>query len=218
MNMETEGVSKFTLQFFEQDCIDRAMIGEVEAWRSILYRLGLIGRSEERYEGAGYGNISVRVGGGGNTGFLVSGTQTGGLPALAAKHYAMVTDWDLAGNRVSARGLTRPSSEALTHGQLYRLDGEVQCVVHAHCPEIWLQAERLQLPSTDPAASYGTPELAREVRRIFVDCRRAGQYLLVMGGHLDGVVSFGKTPARAVGVMIETLARALAHSGAGDGS
>ena len=218
MNRPEEGVSKFTLQFAEQDCIDNAMVAEVEAWRNILYRLRLIGQSPERYEGAGYGNISVRIGGGDNVGFLVSGTQTGGLPILSAKHYAVVTDWDPAGNRVSARGLSRPSSEALTHGQLYRFDEQVQCVVHAHCPEIWLQADQLQLPCTDPAALYGTPEMAGEVRRIFADCRRSGQRLLVMGGHRDGVVSFGEDPAQAVGVMIETLALALAQSGAEDGA
>lgn len=214
MSTQAEGVSKFTLRFHEQECIDGAMIGEVEAWRKILYRLGLIGRSAERYEGAGYGNISVRLGGS-TAGFLVSGTQTGGLPVLAAKHYALVTDWDPESNKVSARGLTRPSSEALTHGQLYRLDETVGCVVHAHCPEIWHQADRLQLPSTDSAALYGTPEMACEVRRVFAVCRRAGHRLLIMGGHRDGVVSFGDNPARAAGVMIETLALAL--GGAEDG-
>lgn len=217
MSTTAEGVSKFTLQFVEQECIDDAMIREVEAWRQILWRLGLIGRSPERYDGAGYGNISVRISGDNFTGFLVSGTQTGGLPTLSAKHYALVTDWDPAGNRVIARGLTRPSSEALTHGQLYGLDDAVQCVVHAHCPEIWLQADRLQLPCTDPAALYGTPEMAREVRRIFGDCRRSGQRLLVMGGHLDGVISFGENPAGAVGVMIEMLALSLAQGGPEDG-
>jgi ribulose-5-phosphate 4-epimerase/fuculose-1-phosphate aldolase len=217
MSTTAEGVSKFTLQFDEQDCVDNAMIRNVEAWRQILWRLGLIGRSPERYDGAGYGNISARFSGDNSAGFLVSGTQTGGLPILSAKHYAVVTGWDPAGNTVTARGLTDPSSEALTHGQLYDLDDAVQCVVHAHCPEIWLQADRLQLPTTDPAALYGTPEMAREVRRVFADCRRSGQRLLVMGGHLDGVISFGENPARAVGAMIEMLALSLAQGGPEDG-
>jgi len=211
MAIPTEGVSKFTLQFHEHQCVDETMISEVEAWRQILWRLGLIGRSPERYQGAGYGNISVRLGGGSSARLLVSGTQTGGLPALSAKHYATVSDWDVEGNTVTARGQTEPSSEALTHGQLYRLDTSVQCVVHAHCPEIWQQADRLRLPCTDPAALYGTPEMAREVRRVFADCRLSGHRLLVMGGHLDGVIAFGESPARAAGVTVETLALALAQ-------
>lgn len=210
MTIRQEGVSKFALHYVEKSCLTGAMIAEIESWRAILHRLRLIGRSADRYGGHGYGNISIRQQIGDTESFIISGTQTGGLPVLSAEHYALVTDCDPTENVITAHGTIKPSSEALTHGQLYRLDGEVRCVVHGHCPEIWQRAAELRLPATSAGALYGTPEMAQEVERMFSTCRGGDGRVIVMGGHLDGVISFGQSPAQAVMPMIDALARALA--------
>lgn len=206
-----EGVSKFQVSFEQRDdCPSADAIREIESWRRILHRLQLIGQSADRYGGYGYGNISGRYRRDGIDGFVITGTQTGGHPALAAKHYALVTGWDPAANSVAAQGAVPPSSEALTHGQIYRLDPEVQCVVHGHCPEIWERSDELGLLTTVPEALYGTVAMATEVERLFYAAQAAGSRVLVMGGHRDGVLSYGASPRQATVALVETLALALA--------
>lgn len=206
-----EGVIKFRLDFREEECVTTAMTGELNGWRHVLHRLGLIGEDPGRYLGLAFGNISCRCSTPAGS-FLISGTQTGKAPFLTSSDYALVTDCDPSSNAISARGLTRPSSEAMTHGQLYLLDETIGGVVHAHSPEIWTRAEDLRLPLTPRDAAYGTMEMAQAVEQLVLAGVVREQRLFVMGGHEDGVVSFGRDLAEACGVMIVAFARAVRQS------
>ncbi|HEY8553409.1 MAG TPA: class II aldolase/adducin family protein [Burkholderiales bacterium] len=207
-----EGVIKFDLAFTPDAALPEAELRELIAWRTILWRLGLIGRDPARYGGAGFGNVSRRLPRPADARapwFAISGTQTGALPALAPRHFAIVTACDPERNRVEARGPIAPSSESLTHGMLYRLDPAVAFVLHVHAPEIWRAAAALGLPRTAPEAAYGTPAMAREIERLM----RAGAFdrepVLVMGGHEDGVIAFGPSADAAGLALLATLAAAL---------
>ena len=48
-----------------------------------------------------------------------------------------------------------------------------------------------RVPTTSRTVSYGTPEMAREFRRLYEETDFAGQGVAVMGGHEEGIVSFG---------------------------
>jgi len=206
---KTEGVVKYHLDFTRAG-IDPAGIEEINAWRKIMYRLGLIGRDPDRYGGFGYGNISTRlVDEVPQPVFVISGTQTGHLAALGPEHYAIVASCDPQQNTIVARGPIKPSSEALTHHSVYLSDASVGCVIHAHCPEIWRAAQALDIPATPESAAYGTPEMATEIERLFTDTDVHQKGLLAMGGHTDGVVACGRTPREAGTAMIACLARAL---------
>ena len=213
--METrEGVIKFRLDFTKESCLGEEAVAGITGWRHVLHRLQLIGRSPGRYLGYGFGNISVRAAASPGA-FIISGTQTGDTPYLHAPDYALVTSCDPMTNSVSARGECRPSSEALTHGQLYQLDRDVGSVVHVHCPEIWRQAERLGLPLTGGDAAYGTPEMAREVEKLFGTPAAYEKKIFVLAGHEDGVVSFGGNVAEACTVMIAAFAAACSLPASG---
>lgn len=213
--METrEGVVKFRLSFSRESCLGAETIAGMNGWRHVLYRLRLIGRSPGRYLGYGFGNISIRSADPPG-GFIISGTQTGGKAFLEASDYALVTVCDPLTNSISARGESKPSSEALTHGQLYQLDMDIGSVVHVHCPEIWQRAEALHLPRTNSNAAYGTPQMALEVERLFGTPAVHEHKIIALAGHEDGVVSFGRTVAEACTIMIETLAAACALPGNG---
>ena len=71
-----------------------------------------------------------------------------------------------------------------------------------------LNAEALSLPTTDRAVEYGTPEMAREMRRLYQSTALADKRVLAMGGHEDGVVSFGATLEETGAALVSTLARA----------
>jgi len=194
--METEGVTKFQLEFEAGHPLDDELLRELSAWRRRLYDAGLIHRHPQRYGGLGYGNISRKLSPfdaalGGR--FAVSGTQTSHLADLTADHYAIVLESHPRENRIVATGPIHPSSEAMTHGMIYSLRPAVQYVLHVHSPAIWKNARRLALPVTDPSAAYGTPEMTREVERLFTAASFAQKGLFLMGGHEDGVVSFGST-------------------------
>jgi len=205
-----EGVIKFDLAFRPGPAPAAAMLSELEAWRRILRRLGLLGQDPARYDGLGFGNLSCRA----MTvplrnDFIISGTQTGGLERLTPAHYVAVTACDPLRNRIEASGSIHPSSEALSHGVLYQADARIDWVMHLHSPEIFAARTRLGLPVTAPEAPYGSPAMATEIGRL---CSVAGwPGLLVMGGHEDGILAFGATAAETGALVVRTLAAALAE-------
>ncbi len=182
-----------------------SQVRELAAWRRTLWEARLVGQDAARYEGAGYGNVSRRLGPlerpPGRRRFVITGTQTGGLPALAPAHFAVVEAYDPAHNRVVSAGPILPSSEAMTHGAVYDAAAEVRWVFHVHSPEIWQQARTLGVPATRPDVPYGSPEMAAEVARLFRETQARRLGLFVMKGHEDGVVAFGATAEDAAAVL-----------------
>ena len=205
-----EGVVQFNLTFLPADPLPAAMLGSLNAWRQILFRLGLIGQDPRRYGGLGFGNVSIRMASGNAASFIISGTQTGGMDRLSPEHYSLVKSCDPATNSVVAEGIVRPSSESLTHGSLYRLDHTIGAVIHAHSPQIWSQADAIGLPQTNPNAPYGTPEMAEEVSRLFQSTPVSILKIFAMGGHEDGIVAFGRNMEQAGLTLVRYLALATA--------
>ena len=206
--MEEEGVIKFDLQFCtaEACAID---LGELNKWRSILWQHKLIGQDTTRYEGYGFGNVSQRIepfdAPIGKRSFVISGTQTGELETLDNNHYAIVSAWDTGRNQVIASGPVKPSSESLTHAMIYDLDAALRVVLHVHSPDIWGSAAARGIPITDAKVEYGTPAMAEEVRRLFHETDVLQTGLFTMGGHEDGVVSFGPTAEHAGNILLQAL-------------
>lgn len=201
---ETEGVIKFNLAFEQARLTDIAeeLVAELSAWRTVLKDLGLLGQVPTRYDGYGFGNVSVRC----SEGFLISGTQTGGLDQVTIEDYALCHTWNLEDNAVSATGSVKPSSESLSHASIYDVNADVVAALHVHSPDIWQKAAALGIPVTDPSVPYGTPEMAREVRRLMADMALPG--LFSMGGHEDGIFTFGRSLEEAGELMVSTLVKA----------
>jgi hypothetical protein len=201
MMAETEGVIKFNLTF-RTEKLGGVDIGELSAWRKVLKDLGLLGQTPGRYDGYGFGNVSQRCAGG----FVISGTQTGALDAVTLDDYAVCETWDLQRNAVDAKGAVKPSSESLSHASIYDVHESVTCALHAHSPDIWRNSVELGIAVTEESAAYGTPEMAIEVRRLTMDMDSPG--IFSMGGHEDGVFTFGRSLAEAGQLMVHELVRA----------
>lgn len=213
--MYDEGVIKFTADH-EQVALAPRVFGDAAcklvAWREILAKLGIVGQDPARYGGAGYGNVSARVGapssGHGRRAFLITGTQTGGKAVLALDDFCVVDRYDVAANRVGSRGMILPSSESMTHGAIYDLSPHIRYVLHAHAPVIWRRAEALRLPCTAADVPYGTQEMALAVGALYRTTALAQRKVLAMLGHEDGVIAFGHTPAEAGHALVGELAAA----------
>lgn len=211
--MYDEGVIKYALRFTPAPAVRAAAVRELGAWRRLLRLTRLVGQEEARYGGFGFGNLSQRIAPfhapRAQRRFLITGTQTGELAELGPEHYATVLSTDPQRNLVHAEGPIQPSSESLTHGVLYALDNRLRFVFHVHAPEIWRHARTLAIPATRKEVAYGTPQMAEEVRRLFRDHPTAVRRVFAMGGHEDGVISFGTTAAEAGNVLIDHLTRAF---------
>jgi L-ribulose-5-phosphate 4-epimerase len=96
----------------------------------------------------------------------------------------------------------------LSHAAVYRSAPVARAAVHVHHRGLW---ERLRgrVPTTDPAAEAGTPEMALAIERLFRESGLAGEGLLVMGGHPEGLMAFGASADEA-GERILAAFRALA--------
>lgn len=183
---DTEGVIHYECRLTRRShVVDETLLHALNHWRDQMRHRGWIGREAGRYGGLGFGNISLRHGGG----FLISTTQTGGMERLSDAHVVHVTRAEPALNRIWAVGPAEPSSEAMTHAAVYAAETSAGAVIHVHAPEIWTAAARLGLPVTDNTIPYGTPAMAEAV----ADCARRGDRLIVMGGHEDGVLAWGET-------------------------
>ena len=201
------------MQFTQAPPVPHDQLREINAWRRVLHLTQLLGQDPDRYDGFGYGNISQRAGpssgGADQPRFVISGTQTGYLADLTEEHYAAVLACYPERNLVVAEGPIWPSSETMTHGMVYAVDGGVRSVIHVHSPHIWRAARALGIPATDESVAQGTPEMAEEVRRLFQDTQVRDRLIFAMGGHVDGVVSFGRSVKEAGGVVIGYLAQAF---------
>ena len=183
-------------------------------WRRLLFEVGVIGVDPQRYEGAGFGNMSFRLppfsAHRGQRSFLITGTQTGGKTTLSLSDCAQVKRYDIRSNAITSVGETQPSSEALTHGAIYDLSPAIRFVFHGHVPALWQNAAALRLPTTRPGIGYGTQEMALEMRRLYRDTRLSETRCLSMAGHEDGIIAFGRTAQEAGTVLTGALARAYA--------
>lgn len=207
--MEREGVIKFDLEYSQQDLsgvLAETDISELIVWRQILVQLRLVGCSPLRYDGLGFGNVSMRT----PAGFLISGSQTGHLEQVGANDFAEVIGWDTGSNRVKAQGAVKPSSESLTHAAIYDLSERVRFVFHVHDPDIWSHAKALHLAETDAGVPYGTPAMAQEVARIATPEKLP--CVFSMAGHTDGVVAFGDDAIATGLALVRLLAGARVFS------
>ena len=93
------------------------------------------------------------------------------------------------------------SSESLTHAILYQCNPAINAVVHIHHKELWKSLLH-KVPTTNKKVEYGTPEMAKEMVRLYNKTELPQSQILVMAGHEDGIVSFGITIADASQVIL----------------
>jgi ribulose-5-phosphate 4-epimerase/fuculose-1-phosphate aldolase len=88
--------------------------------------------------------------------------------------------------------MIKASSESLTHATLYACDDTINAVIHIHHLEKWKSLLNV-VPTTEAAVPYGTPEMAFEIQRLFRETNVASEKIIAMGGHEEGIISFGET-------------------------
>jgi ribulose-5-phosphate 4-epimerase/fuculose-1-phosphate aldolase len=190
-----EGYIKFKAIWEKIPPPTAAELSDLPFWRDELRRQGLIGVYGN---GIGYGNISRRLDEAGR--FVITGSATGHLASLAPSHFTRVLGFDVDENMVHCAGPIAASSESMSHAVVYQSCPWAKGVIHVHHARLW---EHLmgKVPTTDKAATYGSPEMARSIMELFQCTGLATQKIFVMEGHPEGVFSFGQNLREAFSVL-----------------
>ena len=206
---QSEGVIQFAYNLTSPSDagIHAETAATLNAWRSILRNLRLLGQDPARYDGLGFGNISAR-GSPDSRDFVISASQTGALDELTQEHLVRVTDWNLDRFWVEAEGYQPPSSETLTHAMIYSADPRIRWIMHGHDPHIWSNGKALGLPETGKHVGYGSPEMTTAVAEL-LDKNQSRPLVFATLGHADGIFSCGPTARDTGGLLVSYLAKAL---------
>lgn len=166
-------------------------------YRDKLHEHKLIGHVEDL--NIGYGNISIKTA----DGIIVSGTQTGHIFPITKESFTLVTHYEISNNNVVCEGPVKASSETMTHAALYEVDENIKAIIHVHHAKMWKKL-LYQLPTTNSKTAYGTPEMALEIKRLFNDndFNKTGN-IIIMAGHEDGIISFGKDLKEAYNILLK---------------
>jgi ribulose-5-phosphate 4-epimerase/fuculose-1-phosphate aldolase len=196
--MDQEGYIKFNCTWIECELIASDELHSLRFWREILYDHNLIGSYPD---GTGFGNISKRLE---KNIFLVSGTATGHIPNLTEQHFSLVTTFDIKKNALTCEGPVKASSESLTHAVIYESVPWVNAIVHIHNRTLWDKLIDI-MPTTSAEVEYGTPEIALEIKRLLKTTSLEQEKIIAMGGHKEGIISFGAELGEAVNNILVLL-------------
>lgn len=198
--MVEDGYIKFNCEFVRSSALASSKLVNLKKWRDKLYTLGLIGAYPD---GIGFGNISERIPG--SDRFVITGSATGNIPCLDDDGYTTVVEYSFPRNYLKCEGPVKASSESLSHAAIYHSDRSVNAVIHIHHLKLWEYSIN-RIPTTSTFVQYGTPGMALEISRLFAETDLPCKKILVMGGHREGLVSFGRDLEEAGTVIINRLA------------
>lgn len=179
-----EGVIKFNCNWSDESIGD-IVPDDLLMWRDKMYELKLIGEYPDIH--IGYGNISIKI----KEGILISGTQTGNIYPIKESHFSLVTNYSMENNQVSCVGKIKASAESLTHAAVYESDNSIKAIIHIHNKVLW---DKLidKVPTSNKNVPYGTAKMASEIKRLFDETAVTQDKIIVMGGHEEGIITFGK--------------------------
>ena len=191
-----EGYIKFNCKWIkDKPIILTNKLVEINKWRDKLYSLGLIGAYDN---GIGFGNLSIRFE---KNSFIITGSATGKYPALNENHYVLVNKYNFDKNNLTCKGPIKASSESLSHAMIYECSSDTNAIIHIHNIDMWKNLID-KLPTTNKKISYGTPAMAKEIKRLFLESKVNDKKIIVMGGHKEGIISFGKTLDEAGNILL----------------
>jgi len=194
-----EGYIKFHLDHDKSAPPESSTLTNLLKARDALHQLRLIGVMED---GIGFGNISIRKNG--TNQFIITASATGSIYPITKQQVSLVTSFDIKTNSLSCRGLLPASSESLSHGAVYLANPLISAVAHVHSALLYESLPIEGWPVTTKSAAFGTPAIAIAISEAV---QNSGQNsgLIVMGGHEDGILSFGPDLDSTCKLLIDRL-------------
>lgn len=186
--MAYEGVIKFKYRCTNPlFCTPLGIASQIIDTRNRLWVLGAVGVYAD---GICYGNVSTRSGKGNS--FYITASDTGRFKTLTPTQLVKVITCNIAQNLCLYKGSALPSSESLSHFTLYEGSSSINAVIHIHHAKLW-HLLKGKVPTTSPEVTYGSVEMVNEIRSLLSQGLLKSPGVLVMGGHEEGIMYFGKT-------------------------
>ncbi|WP_415405815.1 class II aldolase/adducin family protein [Sulfurovum sp. CS9] len=199
-----DGIIKYSIEHQKQDIPLFSGYEQLEALRTRLFTLGLIGEKD----GIGYGNLSIRDDN--SKSFFITATQTGRKQTLSREYYTYISDYDFSTFKVISQGTHKPSSEALSHAMIYEIDDRITTVIHIHSLALWkFMKAKNDLATT---AEYGTAEMVEEIAGLYTNLDPMMNNAFVMKGHEEGIITFGRSVEEAE-LVLYTIMQAYLQEG-----
>jgi L-ribulose-5-phosphate 4-epimerase len=193
-----DGYIKFHCHFKKTKPVPNEKIRELNLYRQKLYSLGLVGAYPNKI---GYGNLSSKHGE-----VIITGTATGNYKKLDNTQYSKITKYSLKKNELFCHGAIKASSESMTHEAVYECSKDIGAVIHVHNLAMWKKYLD-KLPTTSKEATYGTPEIAYEIQRLYKETDFKEKKIAVLGGHKEGIIAFGKDLKEAYEIILSYFQR-----------
>jgi L-ribulose-5-phosphate 4-epimerase len=200
-----EGIIKFQLNWKKKPLPKNLKLNDIVMFRNMLAARGLIGSDKN---GIGYGNISILNKPGE---FVISGSGTGIIKSARKFHFTLVNSAEVRKNLVICTGLYPASSETITHDMIYKLSPAIKSVIHVHNMKLWKKLLN-KVPATSENITYGTQEMAYEIRRLWNKSGLKEKKILVMAGHEGGLIVFGESIKEAYNLLMGYYYRKIAKS------
>lgn len=189
-----DGVIKFRCDWIKDKPLPLSLLRDIIHWRNHLFSLGLIGVDKN---GIGFGNISIRHN---KNQFIITGSQSSIKEKADENDFTLVTSYDIKNNLIQCKGPVQASSESLTHAAIYSACNDANAVIHIHKLDLWKKLIN-KIPTTPDYAEYGTPEMALEIMKLFENSVILKNKILVMGGHPEGIISYGGSLEEAINTL-----------------
>lgn len=198
-NSSSDGVIKFKFNLKMSSPINEEHFLELEKWRSIFHKMGLVG--EYKTTKVGFGNLSKRLLAGEDQ-FIITGAGTGVYPHLSGMQYTKVTKCILSKLSIEAIGPVPPDSESLTHYAIYTKNSQVNFIFHIHNIQLWNYMLKNNLEQTDQAIDHRS----NEFQQAATDCIQGKlSGILAMADLEGGVIAYADTAENAGKIILETL-------------
>ncbi len=194
-----EGVIKFIYYWKKKPLPSNLNFSELVTYRNKLFGNGLIGADKN---GNSYGNISALYKS--SNKFIISGSDTGKIKSARKYHFSLVHSVDVKKNFVSCTGMKVASSESMTHNIIYNLSPGIKSVIHVHNLKLWKKLLN-KVPTTAKNIHYGTPEMAFNIKHLWVQSDLKEKKILVMSGHKGGLVVFGNNIESSYNLLMEYI-------------
>lgn len=157
-------------------------------FRAKLWDFKVIGQIGE----VSFGNVSHRMS---ETTFAISQSNTGSERELSTDEFFIIeiVNEDFSSLNVIRGSITatqKPSRDTTIHSALYSASQEINVVVHFHNPFIWKDFYGV-FPTTSGDSPECSIELAKEVYNICKSIDFENNWIIILGSHKDGILTFG---------------------------
>jgi len=198
-NSAHQGVIKVKFNLKMSSPINEEHFLELEKWRSIFHKMGVIG--EYKTTKLGFGNLSKRLMKG-DEAFIITGAQTGVYPHLSGMQYTKVTKCVLSKLSIEAIGPIAPDNESLTHHAIYEKNLQINFIFHVHNINLWNYMIKNNLEQTAQDIDHRSFDFQQEAMKC-IQNKNSG--IFAISDLEGGIIAYADSAENAGKLILETL-------------